>query len=241
MTTSDNGRRQKIAILGGGMASLAAAFELTDQPGWHDRYEITLYQMGWRLGGKCASGRNLALSGRIEEHGLHVWGGFYENAFRLIRRCYDELGRPPGHPMARWDDAFKPHNFVVFEEEAGGAWRHWPRTLAANGERPGEGHELLPLWAYLGMAIQWMIDAVRSSPYAAQTDPLEGASEPPGWLHRFFHESEAIFVSFTAGAVGSVSFLGSCCEHVLLDVAHAIVRHHPHYPQTHPEHAHAGL
>jgi uncharacterized protein with NAD-binding domain and iron-sulfur cluster len=237
---TDNGRRQKIAILGGGMASLAAAFELTAQPGWRERYEVTLYQMGWRLGGKCASGRNLALNGRIEEHGLHVWGGFYENAFRLIRQCYAELDRPAGSPLARWDEAFKPHNFVVFEEEVDGAWRHWPRTLAANDERPGEGHELLPLWAYLGMAIQWMTDAVRASPYAA-AGPVEGGQEPPGRLHRFFLESEAIFVSVTAGVFGGVSFFSSCVEHVLLDVAHAIVRGHPHDPQTHPEHAHAGL
>jgi uncharacterized protein with NAD-binding domain and iron-sulfur cluster len=238
---SDNGRRQKIAILGGGMASLAAAFELTDQPGWRDRYEVTLYQMGWRLGGKCASGRNRDLHDRIEEHGLHVWGGFYENAFRLIRRCYDELGRPPDHPLARWDDAFKPQSFVVFEEEVEGRWRHWPRMLARNTERPGEGHELLPLWAYLGMAIQWMIDAVHASPYARRARPVAGGEEPPGWLSRFFHESEAVIVSVTAGVVGGVASLSSCCEHVLLDLAHVLVSWHHHDPATHSPHAHHSL
>ena len=30
--------------------------------------------------------------GRIEEHGLHIWLGYYENAFRLLRECYAELG-----------------------------------------------------------------------------------------------------------------------------------------------------
>ena len=44
--------------------------------------------MGWRLGGKGASGRGVA--DRIEEHGLHLWMGFYENAFRLMRDCYEE-------------------------------------------------------------------------------------------------------------------------------------------------------
>jgi uncharacterized protein with NAD-binding domain and iron-sulfur cluster len=236
-----NGRRQKIAILGGGMASLAAAFELTAQPGWRERYEVTLYQMGWRLGGKCASGRNSALNGRIEEHGLHVWGGFYENAFRLIRRCYDELGRPPDHPLARWDDAFKPHSFVVFEEEVDGRWRHWPRMLAANDERPGEGHELLPLWAYLGMAIQWMNEAVRASPYAGAAEPVDGGSEPPDWLHHFVRESEAALATVASGLIGGAAFLSSCAEHVLLDVAHAVVRGHHHDPQTHPPHTHTGL
>ena len=43
---------------------------------------------------------------RIEEHGLHIWLGFYENAFRLIRRCYAELNRPPGSTLATWREAF---------------------------------------------------------------------------------------------------------------------------------------
>ena len=71
---------------------MAAAFELT-RPEHAGRYEVTVYQLGWRLGGKGASGRGPA--GRIEEHGLHLWMGFYENAFRLMRECYAELRRDP--------------------------------------------------------------------------------------------------------------------------------------------------
>src|SRR4051794_26185503 len=44
-------RREKVAILGGGMASLSAAFALTDTPELRDRYELTVYQDGWLLGG----------------------------------------------------------------------------------------------------------------------------------------------------------------------------------------------
>ena len=47
----------KIAILGGGIGALTAAFYLTSEPYWKDRYDITVYQLGWRLGGKGASGR----------------------------------------------------------------------------------------------------------------------------------------------------------------------------------------
>src|ERR1700681_947062 len=92
--------KTKIAILGGGIGAMTAAFALTDQPGWQDRYEITVYQMGWRLGGKCASGRNQEYGERIEEHGLHIWLGFYENSFRMMRKCYQEWGRPPESPLA---------------------------------------------------------------------------------------------------------------------------------------------
>jgi uncharacterized protein with NAD-binding domain and iron-sulfur cluster len=67
--------KEKITILGGGLASLTAAYYLTNSPDWQNKYEITLYQMGWRLGGKGASGRNPEYGQRIEEHGLHVWFG----------------------------------------------------------------------------------------------------------------------------------------------------------------------
>ena len=74
------------------MAGLAAAWRLSE-PGWRDELEsITVYQRGWRLGGKGASSRGP--NGRIEEHGLHLWLGYYENAFRLLRECYAELDRP---------------------------------------------------------------------------------------------------------------------------------------------------
>ena len=46
---------QKVAILGGGAASCTTALALTAQPGWNEHYDITIYQLGWRLGGKAAS------------------------------------------------------------------------------------------------------------------------------------------------------------------------------------------
>src|SRR5438477_12115097 len=100
--------QRKIAVLGGGLGSLSTVFELTNQPGWRDRFDVTVYQMGWRLGGKGASGRDLRKSGRIEEHGLHLWLGCYENSFRIMRQCYAELGRGPGEPLSSWDRAFTP-------------------------------------------------------------------------------------------------------------------------------------
>jgi uncharacterized protein with NAD-binding domain and iron-sulfur cluster len=82
---------------------MAAAFELT-RPELAGRYAVSVYQMGWRLGGKGASGRGE--HGRIEEHGLHLWMGYYENAFRLMRECYAEQNRASGG--WRFEDAFSP-------------------------------------------------------------------------------------------------------------------------------------
>ena len=85
------------------MAGVTAAWELS-RPGWRDRHDtITLYQRGWVLGGKGASTRGP--DGRILEHGLHVWPGYYDNAFRLVRDCYRELDRArtdPTCPIRTW-------------------------------------------------------------------------------------------------------------------------------------------
>jgi len=181
------GTPQKIAILGGGVGAMAAAFELTDQPGWQDRYEITVYQLGWRLGGKGASGRNPQASQRIEEHGLHIWLGFYENAFHVMRRCYEELGRTPGAPLATWQDAFKPQNFVVFEEYINGRWIHSPVEYPTNSSVPGDGGELPRVWDYIPMLLQWMTQLFATSPHArtrAADGPSLNRADLPHWWER---------------------------------------------------------
>src|SRR5512142_1566437 len=103
---------RRIAILGGGVGAMTAAFWLTHRDGWQDDYQIDVYQMGWRLGGKGASGRNAAVAQRIEEHGLHIWFGFYDNAFKVMREAYAALGRAPDSPLATWDEAFKKQRLV---------------------------------------------------------------------------------------------------------------------------------
>ena len=80
---------KRVAILGGGMAALTTALELTDTPGLRSQHEVTIYQMGWRVGGKCASGRDAG--GRVLEHGIHLFGGGYYNALPMLQDVYDEL------------------------------------------------------------------------------------------------------------------------------------------------------
>ena len=84
-------RPRRVAILGGGIAGLTAAWELSRPGAASGRFEVTVYERDWRLGGKGASSRGV--HGRIEEHGLHVWLGYYDNAFRLLREVYEELDR----------------------------------------------------------------------------------------------------------------------------------------------------
>jgi uncharacterized protein with NAD-binding domain and iron-sulfur cluster len=132
-----SGRR--VLILGGGMAGLATAWELSrpDRGDGQAVRSITVVQRGWRLGGKAASSRGR--SGRIEEHGLHVWLGYYDNAFRLMRDCYDELDRAttdPSCPLRTWRDAFSPSGTVGVADRGGdGAWT---AEFAGNDLVPGD-------------------------------------------------------------------------------------------------------
>jgi uncharacterized protein with NAD-binding domain and iron-sulfur cluster len=139
MTRACPRRRRRVAILGGGMAGLATAWRLSE-PGWRDRFDsITVYQRGWRLGGKGASSRGV--HGRIEEHGLHIWLGYYENAFRLLRELYDELDRTttdPTAPIRTWREAIVPAPVVGLGERHGDGWDHWVGHFAPNPELPGE-------------------------------------------------------------------------------------------------------
>ncbi|QZA76780.1 NAD(P)-binding protein [Deefgea tanakiae] len=131
--------KQKIAILGGGIGSLSTAYGITQDPDWQTKYDITIYQMGWRLGGKGASGRNRDIADRIEEHGLHIWFGYYDNAFALIQNCYAELARSSNAPLATWDQAFKPQNTIVVEEYVKEEWRTWALSFKPDSKVPGQG------------------------------------------------------------------------------------------------------
>ncbi len=151
-----------MAILGGGMAGLSAAWRLSE-PGWRDRFDsITVYQRGWRLGGKGASSRGQ--HGRIEEHGLHVWLGSYENAFALLRECYAELDRgttDSAAPIRTWDQAFIPADSLGIADQWGNGWLVWPGRFARNNELPGEpdatGQELTVV-GFLRRALQLLLD-----------------------------------------------------------------------------------
>lgn len=126
-----------MAIVGGGCASIAAAFELS-RPEHRGKYEITVYQLGWRLGGKGASGRGP--SDRIEEHGLHIWMGSYENAFRMVRECYAELNRDPRKcRIADWRDAFSPAPFLAVTEQASlNSWLSFMTYFPPGDGLPGD-------------------------------------------------------------------------------------------------------
>lgn len=152
--------RTRVAILGGGTGALTTAFYLTETEALRRRFEVTIYQMGWRLGGKGASGRNMT-SGygrRIEEHGLHLWMGGYHNAFRMLRAAYQEQAPllPEGAPLADIEEAFKPHSLTYLEEQRPEGFVHWPIDYPAAPGRPGTGEAQLTIGQHLLRLLDWM-------------------------------------------------------------------------------------
>ena len=137
--------KKKIAVIGGGLGAMSAVAHLMSQPGAAGKYDISIYQMGWRLGGKGASGVNQAMGHRVEEHGIHFWFGFYENAFALMRQVYGALDRPPTAPLATFDDAFKPQPFMVFAEPVDGRWVDWKVDFPNLPGKVGDGQFVDPV------------------------------------------------------------------------------------------------
>jgi len=211
-------QRTKIAVLGGGPAAITAAFQLT-APELGDRFEVTVYQPGWRLGGKCASGRNLNPDKgmRIEEHGLHVWFGFYENAFRVMRDAYTELNRPPEHPLATLEDAFKGCNQVVLYDHQGAGWERLVLNAPANGLTPGVQDELPHFWDVAKQACHWLIqhlEQLRSDKPHLFDGHVAQSRLSPGW---FRHAIGAV----GAGAGISSAPGGENLLHAARHLAHA--------------------
>ena len=142
--------KTRVAILGGGIAALTAAFELTEQDPNQSAYDITLYTIGWRLGGKASVGRDMASGGRAVEHGLHIWTGYYDNCFDIVKRLYARLKKPAD----AWKKCFEPVNHFTAMEYIDGKWKPWLLQFPQNDLEPGIGE--LPLLTPLPLFIQFL-------------------------------------------------------------------------------------
>ena len=130
----------RVAIIGGGCGGMTAAWELS-RPEHQGRFEVTVFQEGWRLGGKGASGRGAA--GRIEEHGLHIWLGYYENSFRMIRECYADLAAMGlGSEFGDWREAFTPEPDIgLYSSTEQAGWQCWRAQFPPRPGLPGDPME----------------------------------------------------------------------------------------------------
>ncbi len=179
--------KKKIAILGSGMSALTAAYELTTYPNWQDHYEITIYQMGWRLGGKTATGRGP--NERIQEHGIHIAQGWYENAFRLIQHSYKECethNLMPDSPFQSWDDGFDREDTTLLThfDPKTNKWIKKNIIFPSNSYIPGQGGPL-PFSVVIKKALKLIaeivfgIDPNKKDHLMAQAGTLAEDIQPP--------------------------------------------------------------
>ncbi len=162
----------KVAVLGGGMAALAAAWVLSE-----DRdAEVTVYTLGWRLGGKGASGRDPDRGGRIIEHGMHGLMGYYVHVHRLMSAVYEALEAPP---FPSWSAALRPLPHTTVMEYHDGEYLPWHMRMPQKHGNPEDAEGDLPRPVELlasalpGLGELLDIDPMRLVG-AAEEDHLEG-------------------------------------------------------------------
>ena len=208
--------KTKVAILGGGIAGLTAAFHLSRTPALRNSFEVTVYQLGWRLGGKIGSGRDGA--GRNLEHGLHVWFGCYDNAFAMLQDAY--ANRPTAALFKTWTDAMKPQPFTPIGMKVDGTWSYWPITWPSNRRVPGHGGLQFTLWDM----ITRMVELLRKTLEDLALDfPLTAApvtGPVPGIVGNLFGLAAALIPAETPGGA-LVNVLAKAGAHDFLDVVKA--------------------
>ena len=175
-------KKQKIVIVGAGPSGLSTAFFLTDpatSPDWKERYEVDIYQLGWRVGGKGATGRNPDACERLQEHGIHVFGNMYFNTLRMMDQCYAEVAWDDKDQFRAMTEAFLPSVITLMTDYYNGTWHRLQENFPCSPCLPWkEGvwpdpHQLA--WQMLSML----------SDHVAVL--LEGRHKPNGtWLDRLW-------------------------------------------------------
>jgi len=223
--------KTRVAVLGCGMGSIAAMYSLTQRPEDREKYEITAYQMGWRVGGKGASGRNMDMGARIEEHGLHIWFGFYDNAFKVMADAYKELNRPPNMPLATIEKAFTPHDYVVLMDNYKNEWRTpWQYSFPVTNQVPGDGGDPPSFWCMIDYAITGLIGMLEAGLFGKKERCGAAASHDhakEGWwdkikdfaldVDRRIHELEFVPASMLLGLVAAAAKTVDKTKHGLAD------------------------
>jgi uncharacterized protein with NAD-binding domain and iron-sulfur cluster len=161
-------KKKQIVILGTGIGALSTAFELTDFPGWQELYEITIYQVGWRAGGKTASSRGV--NNRIQERGIHILQGWYWNMFRMLRRSYDERrkkGLDPSQKFQHWKDALVKDDTTLLTTQKDvkkNTWDSWPFIFPEDDLIPGDASKI-PAKVFVVRVLGIVCQLIFGSPY----------------------------------------------------------------------------
>ena len=97
--TLPSGTRKRVLVIGGGIAGLSAALELSQRG-----YQVTVKEAASQFGGRLHTRTENLRTGSVRvEHGLHMWFHQYYNFFDILNR----LGTLETH--------FAPFNEVYYE------------------------------------------------------------------------------------------------------------------------------
>ena len=152
-------RKRKVAIIGAGPSGLAAAIGLSG-PEVRHRFEVHVYQLGWRAGGKASTGRNADKCNRVEQNGSHYLFGCYHNSFAVVRQAFKELGPDAG--FGTLTDNFTPCSVLVGSARPGHAGEREPAFIffPTNLAQPGTGGKYAQPFDYLLMVFQLVLSLV---------------------------------------------------------------------------------
>ena len=191
MTT--NQTTPTIHILGGGPSGLSAAFHLTSpefNPDWKDRYRVVVHQLGWRLGGKGATGRNAEMGDRIEEHGIHLFGNMYANSLHMVDAAHHELGN--GSVM---DIEFEPSNTQLVSTFRHGGWQGFGGSLPHNHGIPWQDHHAIATPEQLFESLKVTVKGILDGEVLAR--PGMGPEHDPSLFDRIEAVADTAFIGLT--------------------------------------------
>jgi uncharacterized protein with NAD-binding domain and iron-sulfur cluster len=140
-------RRTRVFIIGAGLGGLSAAWFLSKH---RPDVDVIVCEASWVPGGKAVSGRAAPPVGGgmphfVEEHGLHMLFGTYQQTWQMLADCYEEVDRPVSHAFRRIEQAFTPQKLVVFDERGGAAGGNTGSSLPTRGRAiRGTRARLLP-------------------------------------------------------------------------------------------------
>lgn len=178
--------KTRVAIVGAGPAGLAAALGLTATEELRAKYHVTLFQPGWRAGGKCATGRT-GPADVIDQNGTHYFFGCYDNTFTVTRQVYEELNNQwADFSFGTFDGAFIPRQLMVFKQFFRGRWTDWRIEIPTNTERVGYDTGILEPYEYIEEILQALLSLITGSSIARRLIP---DGHPIG----FVGELEAVF------------------------------------------------
>lgn len=154
--TAAAAHKKRAVVLGAGPAGLSAAMALIES----GEYEVDVYQMGWRAGGKCATGRDEGHY-RARQNGSHYLFGCYHNSFALIQQAHQILSdstEPDKHLYGTFYGDFVARNLLVGAQgykrlassprpDRGFWYRYMPQNMAC----PGKGGKFATPFDYFFM------------------------------------------------------------------------------------------